>query len=84
MKTGSDNFRNSAILDVMNILRSQGAKVTIYEPTIDDSDELMGFKIIKSLTEFKSMSTLIIANRFTEEISDVENKLYTSDLFRRD
>jgi len=78
MKSGSDNFRKSAILDIMNKAREYGFKVYIYEPTVDEFD---GFEIIKDFDEFKEKSTVILANRLTKELADVESKVYTRDIF---
>ena len=78
MKSGSDNFRKSAILDIMNKAREYGFKVYIYEPTVDEFD---GFEIIKDFDEFKEKSTVILANRLTKELVGVEDKVYTRDIF---
>lgn len=78
MKSGSDNFRKSAILDIMNKAREYGFKVYIYEPTVDEFD---GFEIIKDFYEFKEKSTVILANRLTNELAGIENKVYTRDIF---
>ncbi len=78
MKSGSDNFRKSAILDIMNKAREYGFKVYIYEPTVDEFD---GFEIIKDFDEFKEKSTVILANRLTKELAGAENKVYTRDIF---
>ena len=78
MKSGSDNFRKSAILDIMNKAREYGFKVYIYEPTVDEFD---GFEIIKDFDEFKEKSTVILANRLTKELAGVGNKVYTRDIF---
>lgn len=80
MKQGSDNFRSSAIQDVMALLKGKGAKVVIYEPTIKD-DIFEGYPVIHSFETFKEESDLIIANRFDEALADVTDKVYTRDLF---
>ena len=81
MKSGSDNFRASAIQSVMAKLKAKKVKVQIYEPTIRD-DEFEGYPVIHDLDEFKNSSDVIIANRYDEEIGDEKEKLYTRDIFR--
>ena len=83
MKSGSDNFRQSAIQDVIKKLSSMGVEIVIYEPTLKDYD-FEGYKVICDLAEFKNISDVIIANRFVDELEDVEEKVYTRDLYRRD
>ena len=83
MKTDSDNFRQSAIQGVMKRLESYGADILIYEPAAK-TDEHFGHKITKDLKEFKKKSDVIVANRLSEELSDVMDKVYTRDLFGRD
>jgi len=83
MKANSDNFRKSAILGVMKRFEAQNREVVIYEPTLKQ-DELYGHKVIRSLSEFKKRATVIVANRFEEELKDVRDKVYTRDLFARD
>ena len=82
MKKGSDNFRKSAIFDVINNLKAKGANIVIYEPNLDGED-FEGMKLIRDLDDFKKVD-LIIANRVEDDLKDVKNKLYTRDLFERD
>lgn len=83
MKSGSDNFRSSAIQGVIERMSGKGVQIIIYEPVINE-DKFMGHKLVKSLNDFKMQSELIIANRVTDEISDVLDKVYTRDLFEAD
>lgn len=83
MKADSDNFRKSAILGVMKRFELQGREVIIYEPTLQQ-DELYGHQVIRNLAIFKKQATIIVANRFEEELQDVKEKVYTRDLFARD
>ena len=80
MKEGSSNFRSSAILDVIEKIKESGIKVIIYEPTLQKSI-YNGLEIKKNLQDFKSLSDIIIANRFSNSLEDVQDKLYTRDLF---
>lgn len=83
MKANSDNFRKSAILGVMKRFEAQNREVIIYEPTLKE-DTLYGHEVIRSLDEFKEKATVIVTNRFEEELKDVKEKVYTRDLFSRD
>ena len=84
MKTNSDNFRNSSILGVIKRLHGEGYELTIYEPTLNTGDKILGCVVDNDLEKFKSSSDIILTNRYDSILDDVADKVYTRDVFHNE